>query len=75
MKMSKEEKSLVEKKIQELLRKGAITHTNHRKNEFVDNAFLRKKKDGRYRSAINLKLLNQFLEYYHFKTESLNPVI
>lgn len=47
MKMSKEEKSLVEKKIQELLRKGAITHTNHRKNEFVDNAFLRKKKDGR----------------------------
>ena len=74
MKMSKEEKSLAEKKIQELLRKGAITHTNHRKNEFVDNAFLRKKKDGRYRSAINLKLLNQFLEYYHFKTESLNLV-
>ena len=74
MKMSKEEKSLVEKKIQELLRKGAITHTNHRKNKFVDNAFLRKKKDGRYRSAINLKLLNQFLEYYHFKTESLNLV-
>ena len=47
MKMSKEEKSSIEKKIQELLRKGAITRTNHRKNEFMGNTFLKKKKDGR----------------------------
>lgn len=39
-------KMLVEQKIQEFLRKGAIACTNHCKNQFFSNLFLREKKMG-----------------------------
>ena len=46
--MLQEEKLLVEYKIQELLKKGAIKQTSHSQNQFISNIFLREKKDGCY---------------------------
>lgn len=71
MNTSKEEKMLVEQWIKKFLRKGAITCTNPCKNGFVSNLLPREKKDWRYRPVVNLKSLNRFIPYHHFKMEDL----
>ena len=72
--MSRNKKLLVEQEIQELLSKGAISFVEHSKGEFISNIFLREKKDGRYRPVINLKYLNQILQYHHLNMEDLKQV-
>ena len=74
IKMSQEEKKLVDIEVQELLRKGTITPARGSKDQFVSNIFLRPKKDGRFRPIINLKKLNQFIPYSHFKMEGLKQL-
>ena len=54
-----------------MLGKGAICQTSHLKEEFLSNVFLVGKKGGEYRPVINLKHLNQFIPYQHFKLEDL----
>ena len=56
-----------------MLNKGAIVETpNHLEGEFISNLFLVEKKDGGNRPVINLKHLNQFIPYHHFKMEGLH---
>ena len=55
-----------------MLRKGAITLCTHQTGEFISNLFLVGKKDGGHRPVINLKHLNQFVPYQHFKMEGLH---
>ena len=45
--------------------------SSHKPDEFISNIFLRKKKDGTYRLILNLKQLNEFIVYHHFKMDSL----
>ena len=40
-------------------------------HQVISSIFLRKKKNGSYRMILNLKGLNEFIEYKHFKMESL----
>ena len=70
--MSKAQKNLVEIEIETMLRKGAICRTNHAAGEFISNLFLVEKKDGGQRPVINLKHLNQFVPFEHFKMEGLH---
>ena len=74
IKMSQEEKKLVDIEVQELLRKGIITPARGSKDQFVSNIFLRPNKDGRFRPITNLKKLNQFIPYSHFKMEGLKQL-
>ena len=71
-KMTSEKKQLMEQEIQDMLRKGAITPVKPRRDQFLSSVFLREKKDGSQRPIINLKCLNQFIPYIHFKMESIS---
>ena len=51
--------------------KGAIMRTQPAQREFLSNLFLVGKKDEGYCPVINLKMLNQFIPFLHFKVEGL----
>ena len=53
--------------INKLVGKGAIEYTEHEKGGFISPIIFRSKSDGTRRLILNLKILNKFLEYNHFK--------
>ena len=53
---------------------GAIQISKNEKDQFISNLFLVKKKNGKFRPVINLRKLNKFVEYFHFKMETLQHV-
>ena len=58
-----------------LLYKGVIVESTHSQREFVSSIFLRLKKNGvDYRMILNLKELNKFIVYRHFKMHSLKTL-
>jgi hypothetical protein len=50
---------------------GVILKAMHKQGEHISPVFLNPKKDDSYRMILNLKQLNQSVEYVHFKMESL----
>ena len=46
-----------------------------RMENLYQNIFVREKKDGNHRMILNLKPLNKFVKYRHFKMDSLNSVL
>ena len=57
------------------LSKTFIETTDHTPYEVISNIFIRPKKDGGHRLILNLKGLNQFVTYHHFKMETLQSII
>ena len=53
--------------INKLVGKGVIEYTEHEKGEFISPIFFLSKSDGTKRLILNLKTLNEFSEYNHFK--------
>ena len=45
-----------------------------RTGKFLDNLFLLNKKDGGHRPVINLKFLNSFIPYQHFKIQGMHLI-
>lgn len=70
IRFSESESLIVEESVKTLLDKGAIKRAHPGNGEFVSNIFLRPKKDGSIRPIINLKQLNKFVKYFHFKMET-----
>ena len=61
--------------IESLLKKGAIQDTRSPEEVgFVSNVFLVPKSEGKWRLILNLKALNQFVIYEHFKMEDIRCV-
>ena len=56
---------IIDKQIEKFLQTGVIETTSHCKGEYISNIFIQPKKDG---LILNLKNLNQFVQYHHFKT-------
>ncbi|PFX19912.1 Pro-Pol polyprotein [Stylophora pistillata] len=55
--------------------RGVFVESPHSQGEIVSSIFLRLKKNGvDYRMILNLKELNQFIVYWHFKMDSLKTV-
>lgn len=75
IKFSQEQKGCVDFEIQELLNKGAIEYSNWEEKQYVSNIFIVPKPNGRYRPIINLKYLNNFVYYEHFKQETFKIVL
>ena len=60
--------------INKLVGKGVIEYTKHEKGEFISQIFFRSKSDGTSGLILNLKALNEFLEYNHFEMETVHSV-
>ena len=71
-KMNSDQSTLVNQEIESILQKGAIQKVPHVSGEFLSNLFLVYKSDGGKRPVINLKNLNSFIPYQHFKMEGLH---
>ena len=69
--MNLDQRQQVQVEIDNMLEKGATCHTSYLKGEILSNVFLLGKKGGGNRPVINLKRLNQFIPYQHFKMEGL----
>ena len=70
--LTKEEELLVEQEVQVMLVKGAIEVVNTPlQDQYLSTLFLVPKVSGGNRPLINLKSLNSFIPYDHFKMESL----
>lgn len=75
IKFNDTESAIIDSEIVKLLNKGVIVESPHSQGEFVSSIFLRLKKNGvDYRMILNLKELNKFIVYRHFKMDSLKTV-
>lgn len=75
IKFNDTESAIIDSEIVKLLNKGVIVESTHSQGEFVSSIFLRLKKNGvDYRMILNLKELNRFIVYRHFKMDSLKTV-
>ena len=72
---NKSQHSIVEEEIYKLLEKGVIKVSSPEPGKFISSIFLRPKPDGSHRVTLNLKQFNEFVEYYHFKMDTLETAI
>ena len=72
---STQEQYIIEKEIEKLLHEGVIEETTHCVGEYISTIFIRPKKDGTCRLILNLKSLNDHVEYHHFKMDTLQSAI
>ena len=69
--MTEQEKVVVLKKIDEMLKKEAIIPVKQEAEQFLSRTFIVPKKSGDFRPVINLKKLSSCVEYKHFKMEQI----
>ena len=72
--MTVEESSTVDLEVNSMLRKGAIRLAIPKEDQILSNIFLRPKITGGDRPVLNLRELNQFIPYQHFKMEGLKDL-
>ena len=65
------EQEIITTEIKSLLRKGVIVEISRESGYFISTVFTRKKKSGTIRFILNLKYLDNFVVYKHFKMESI----
>ena len=65
----------IDSEIGKLLEKGAIELVEPMEGQFVGHLFLREKKNGGFRPVFNLKPLNRFIMYRHFKMEIMGDLL
>ena len=69
-----EEGITINLEIDKLLKKGVINKCWKEEDDFISTVFIRQMKDGTFHTTLNLKYLNEFVEYKHFKMISLEDV-
>jgi hypothetical protein len=73
--MSVEMSAVCDAEVRELLSKRAISEVTDGSPGFVCSFFcIKKKQPGQFRPIVNLKPLNKFIRYQHFKMENLESV-
>ena len=65
----------IESELEDLLLKGVIKPVEHEELEFVSPIFCVPKNDERVRLILNLKKLNSFVAYHHFKIERIQHIL
>ena len=69
------EREIINEEIAKLLNKGVVEQTHCVEGDFISTIFVRPKKDGTYRMILNLKTLNEFVSYYHFKMGNIKTAL
>ena len=72
---SKKEFDLIDSEIRALVKKGVVTKSAIEEGDYFSNLFTTPKKDGTYRTILNLKFLNKECDTKHFKMESLKQAL
>ena len=75
MHFSKFEEDIINSEIQKLLEMNVLEKVSYDKNQFLSPIFTRPKKDGEYWMILNLKELNQYIIYHHFKMDSFETAL
>ena len=71
-----DETAIIDGEIQKLLRTQVIEEVaNDTKTGYYSNLFTNRKKDGTYRTILNLKRFNEYCTTEHFKMKSIKNVI
>jgi hypothetical protein len=71
----KEHWQIVDLEMKNLLSKKAIKNSVHENKECISTIFIVPKPNGKFRPVINLKYLNVFVHYDHFKQETFKVVL
>ena len=71
----KKEFDIIDTEIKKLLKKGVIEYTTTEEGQYFSNLFTTTKKDGSFRTILNLKSLNKECDKIHFKMESLKQAL
>ena len=74
IKMNKVEEQAMDLEIKSMLAKGAIREAIPKETQFLSNVFVTPKGEFQFRPIINLKVLNSYVPYHHFKMEGLKDV-
>ena len=72
---SAKESHTISEEVEKLLKKRVITPSVITSDDYFSNLFTTPKKDGTYRTILNLKYLNTDCETHHFKMDSLHQAI
>lgn len=67
-----QDQRLIEKEVLDLSQKGAIVEVPWDSLVLLSNIFLVKKKSAGFRPVINVKNLNKFVKFQHFKMEGIH---
>ena len=72
---NEKESAIISEELSKLKHKGVVKEIPKSEVKYVSTIFLRPKKDGSYRLILNLKKLNENVEKYHFKMETLKAAL
>ena len=67
--------SIIDSEFPKLKSKKVIVNTAKRTGEYISGIFTRIKKDDSHRMILNLKNVNKFICYRHFKMELIQNVL
>ena len=70
--LPKSEVAIISEEITKFLSKEVIVESYSEPEEYKSGFFTRNKKDGTKRIILNLKNFNKFINYKHFKMESID---
>ena len=69
------EAKFIDFEVHKLLSKDIIMASQHEEGEYISPIFLVDKKDGGKRLILNLKGLNEYIEYHHFKMHTILHIL
>jgi len=72
IKFSDLEREKMNLQLHSMLLKGVTETARPSQGQFISNVFCRPRKDGSVRIILNLRQLNEQVEYHHFKMETLS---
>jgi ribonuclease HI len=72
---NEKEKMVIQNEIKKLLKLQVIIEVEACQDQILSPIFVRPKKNGEYRMVLNLKQLNKFIPYKHFKMETFENAL